>query len=110
MRQLSRRFSTNVFDRELKRRQRDLASRRITAPEFDYLRVEVAKRLADRLEDIQKEFPTALDVGCHAGHMYGAIADQAGLGGSGGVGGVRVLVQGDCSESCARRAKQVHNY
>lgn len=61
--------------------------------------------MADRVEDIQREFPLALDVGCHTGHVFRALAAQPGLGGAGGVGGVRTLVQGDFSEACARLAR-----
>lgn len=61
----------------------------------------------DRLEDIQREFPLALDVGCHTGHIYAAISAQEGLGGSGGIGGVRTLVQGDISGVCASVAAEV---
>ena len=40
------------------------------AHEFDYLRHHVASVLVDRIEDISREFPLALEVGCHAGHLY----------------------------------------
>lgn len=94
----------HVFARKTKRRQRDWAAGRPDAAEFDYLRQEVARRLVDRLEDIQREFPLALDVGCHAGHVYAALSAHEGLGGRGGIGGVERLVQGDVSEACVRRA------
>jgi NADH dehydrogenase [ubiquinone] 1 alpha subcomplex assembly factor 5 len=93
-----------VFDRELKRRQRQWANSLPNAEEYDYLRVEVAQRLVDRLEDVQRNFPTMLDVGCHGGHMYAAVTAQGGLSGVGGVGGVEVVVQGDSVEAAARRA------
>ena len=95
-----------VFDRALKVRQRDRAARSLDAASFDYIRDEVARRLVDRIEDIQREFPTMLDVGCHGGHVYAAVVDQEGLGGSGGIGGVTSVVQGDASEAAARRAMQ----
>ena len=89
-----------VFDSALKNKQREYAASRVDAAEFEYLRTEVnssathylntkfdryaiplplistaisqvAKRVVDRIEDIQREFPYMLDLGCHAGHVYG---------------------------------------
>lgn len=94
-----------VFDRELKRKQREWANSLPNADEYDYLRVEVAKRLVDRLEDVQREFPSMLDVGCHGGDMYAAVTSQDGLSGKGGVGGVEQVIQGDSVEAAARRAE-----
>jgi hypothetical protein len=97
-----------VFDHELKRRQRNDAASRSNALDFDYLRSEVASRLVDRLEDIQREFPIMLDIGCHSGaHVYNAIVAQEGLGGKGGIGGVETVIQGDNAETCARKAIEV---
>jgi hypothetical protein len=63
-----------VFDRSVKRLQRDAAARAPGAEEFDYLRERVASVLVDRIEDISREFPLALDMGCHAGHIYKVCA------------------------------------
>lgn len=75
MRRSARRFFSSrvpsVFDSALKRKQREYAASRDDAAEFDYLRTEVAKRVVDRIEDIQREFPYMLDIGCHSGHVYG---------------------------------------
>ena len=30
----------------------------------------------DRIEDIQREFPTMLDMGCHTGHVFGAAGTE----------------------------------
>jgi NADH dehydrogenase [ubiquinone] 1 alpha subcomplex assembly factor 5 len=62
--------SMEVFDRNVKRLQRDAAARAPGAEEFDYLRERVASVLVDRIEDISREFPLSLDMGCHAGHIY----------------------------------------
>ena len=97
-----------VFDRAIKRRQRDAAAAREDAEEYEYLRTEVARRVVDRIEDISnREFPLLLDVGCHTGQVYRAVVAQEALGdgGGGGVGGVTTVVQGDSSERCALAAR-----
>ncbi|MBI3445282.1 MAG: methyltransferase domain-containing protein [Magnetospirillum sp.] len=82
-----------IFDRALVRKHRDRA-----APDFvshDFLVREVAERLADRLDDIKRQFPVALDLGCHTGEMADAIK---------GRGGIETLVQCDLSPAMATRA------
>lgn len=49
------------------------------ADEYEYLREEVAERLADRLLDITREFPVVADVGCNSGHMLKAIGSRSGI-------------------------------
>ena len=81
------------FDRRALRRNRDRA-----APGFgrhDFLFAEVAERLADRLDDIRRRFPLALDLGCHDGVMARALK---------GRGGIERLVQMDLSPAMAARA------
>ncbi|KAG5184319.1 S-adenosyl-L-methionine-dependent methyltransferase [Tribonema minus] len=97
--------SMEVFDRSVKMAQRDAAAVAPGAEHYDYLRENIAAILADRIEDISREFPLALDVGCHAGHLYKLIAEKAGLGGTGGIGGVRTLVQCDLSAGALLRAQ-----
>ncbi len=83
----------NVFDRRLLRRRRDRAAAHLAA--HDFLFREVAERLADRLDDVTRKFPQALDLGCHGGEIAAAL---------GGRGGVETLVQCDLSPSMARLA------
>lgn len=108
-----------AFDRSLKRRQRDNAARRSDSIDYDYIRTEVANRVVDRLDDMRRAFPLALDLGSGAGHVYRAICSQDGLipyddtneqGDAknsspvyGGMGGVRKLVQLDASSSMLHR-------
>lgn len=54
----------NVFDRQMKRRQRDWAASLRDAPQFEYVREEVGSRVADRVYDVARTFPLALDLGC----------------------------------------------
>jgi SAM-dependent methyltransferase len=85
--------SMNVFDRRLVRRHRDRAAAHLDG--HDFLFREVAERLADRLDDVTRKFPLALDLGCHGGEIAAALR---------GRGGVRTLVQCDLSTRMARRA------
>lgn len=83
-----------VFDRALVRRHRDRA-----APRFDdghdFLFTEIGERLADRLDDVRRAFPMALDLGCRTGGLGRLLAGRK---------GIRTLVSCDLSEAMARRA------
>ncbi len=83
----------NVFDRRLVRRHRDRAASHLDG--HDFLFREVAERLADRLDDVTRKFPLALDLGCHGGEIAAALR---------GRGGIETLVQCDLSIAMARRA------
>ncbi|KAJ0032943.1 hypothetical protein NQD34_000050 [Periophthalmus magnuspinnatus] len=54
----------NVFDRQMKRRQREWAAAQSDAAQFEYIREEVGSRVADRVYDVARTFPLALDLGC----------------------------------------------
>jgi predicted TPR repeat methyltransferase len=82
-----------VFDRRAVRRHRDRAAAGLNA--FDFLFREVGERLLDRLDDVTRRFPAALDLGCHGGLLAGLLA---------GRGGIETLVACDLSEAMARRA------
>jgi len=84
-----------VFDRRLLRRRRDRAARQSEIMPF--LFTEAAERLADRLEDMARGFPQALDLGCRAGVL--AKVQR-------GRGGITSLVQCDLSPAMARRAAE----
>ena len=82
-----------VFNRRVVRLHRDRA-----APLLDdhgFLLDEAGERLADRLTDVKRRFPFALDLGCHTGGMGKLLA---------GRGGIETLVQCDLSPAMARRA------
>ncbi len=82
-----------IFDRTQVRRQRDRAAARLGA--HDFLLREVAERLADRLDDVRRRFPLALDLGCHDG-VLGRVLQ--------GRGGIETLVQCDLSPAMAQVA------
>lgn len=79
-----------VFDRRAVRLHRDRAAARFA--EHDFLKREVAERLADRLADVTRSFPRVLDVGCHDGTLGRVLP------------GVETLVQCDLSPAMAARA------
>jgi SAM-dependent methyltransferase len=82
-----------VFDRRLVRRRRDRAAAGFDAHGF--LFDEVAARVADRLDDVRRAFPRALDLGCRTGGLKRALA---------GRGGIETLVHCDLSAAMVRRA------
>jgi NADH dehydrogenase [ubiquinone] 1 alpha subcomplex assembly factor 5 len=94
-----------VFDRELKRRQRDNSIVISNSTYYDYIRKECAFRLVDRLEDIKRDFPRALDLGAHRGHILDALVkastdvDEFGV-----LGGIEELTQTDISKSACAEA------
>uniref|UniRef100_A0A8I5TWS9 Arginine-hydroxylase NDUFAF5, mitochondrial n=2 Tax=Pongo TaxID=9599 RepID=A0A8I5TWS9_PONAB len=59
----------NIFDRDLKRKQKNWAARQPEPTKFDYLKEEVGSRIADRVYDIPRNFPLALDLGCGRGYI-----------------------------------------
>ncbi|XP_030634803.1 arginine-hydroxylase NDUFAF5, mitochondrial [Chanos chanos] len=59
----------NVFDRTMKRQQKKWAFSLEDNNKYDYLRDEVGSRVADRVYDIARTFPLALDVGCGKSHI-----------------------------------------
>ena len=82
-----------IFDRRVLQRHRERAAPGIGG--HDFLVREVAERLLDRLDDVRRRFPRALDLGCH----HGVVAELLG-----GRGGVEMLVQADLSPAMARLA------
>lgn len=89
--------SMQVFDRGLVRVRRDRAA--LTLSEADFLLRESADRLADRLLDVVRTFPLALDLGCHTGQMAPLIQNS---------GKVGTLFQSDFSPVMAAAARAVH--
>ena len=82
-----------VFDRRRVRLNRARAAAGFSGAAF--LLREVADRLADRLDDIKRRFPLALDLGCHRGELGQVLA---------GRGGVERLIQADLAPEMAAYA------
>ena len=91
----ARRFATAaqvVFNVAQKRAQRWGAATRADAAEFDYLRDAVASRLVERLHDIMRTFPVALDLGANTCNVAKWLEET-------GAGGVeRLYVMEPCRE------------
>ncbi len=88
-----------VFDRSILRQRRERAARGWA--QRDFLKRELAERLVERLADIRRQFPLALDLGCHGGEVGSALAAVA----PAASGGIETLVQCDLSERFTRRAR-----
>lgn len=82
--------SMRVFDRALLRRRRERARPGYEA--FSFLEDEVADRLAERLEDIRRHFPLALEVGARSGALGRALRAS---------GKVNTLIQSDLAPGWA---------
>jgi NADH dehydrogenase [ubiquinone] 1 alpha subcomplex assembly factor 5 len=131
-RSLSDLSTQSAFDRAVKRRQRNNAARAMqqwrqgqthnesstsidyddssntSIVEYDYIRDEIARRLVDRLDDMKRSFPLALDLGSGSGYLYRAICADDALEAysdepTGGIGGVRKLVELDAAEEQLHR-------
>ncbi len=83
----------NIFNRRTVRRHRQRAADRFG--EHDFLLRDVGEKLADRLDDIRRSFPMALDLGCHDGTL-GRLLN--------GRGGIETLIGSDLSERMAARS------
>ena len=91
---LNRNVEMKVFNRKAKRLQKNRAALQPNSNEYDYLKDEVASRLIDRLGDVSRHFPVALDIGCGKGHL-GKYLRKAHIGS---------LVQCDMSEEMIKRS------
>ena len=84
-----------IFDRNALRVHRDRAAQKFS--EYDFLVREIGARLSDRLLDMARTFPLALDLGARTGG-YGPVP--------GGPGGIEHVVSCELSE---RMTRQIEN-
>lgn len=84
----------HVFDRGAVRRHRDRAAAKFE--EHDFLFREVAARLVERLDDVDRKFARVLDLGCRDGTMSRRIRARD---------GVNLVVGCDLSTALPRRAE-----
>jgi NADH dehydrogenase [ubiquinone] 1 alpha subcomplex assembly factor 5 len=85
-----------IFDRRLLRDRRGRAAGDLHA--HDFLLTEIAERLADRLSDIARRFPVALDLGARDGILARTLQ---------GRGGIETLIQSDASPANMRQGDLV---
>ncbi len=81
----------SVFDRHAVRRHRDRAARRLSS--HDFLFREAAARLAERLDDVNRRFPLALEIGAHGGILGAELGER---------GGIETMVRCDLSPQMLR--------
>lgn len=69
-------FSNIIFDRHLKKKQREWSLNLSDSEYYDYLREEAADRLVDRMKDITRKLPCALELGSHRGHILRKLKEE----------------------------------
>ncbi|KAF7721703.1 hypothetical protein EC973_004292 [Apophysomyces ossiformis] len=83
-----------VFNREVKRRQKERAALDVEKSRVvDYLKDEIAARVADRLLDIKRKFNTVVDLGSGCGHIVKHVNQDM----------MKKLIMCDMSEAALRR-------
>jgi NADH dehydrogenase [ubiquinone] 1 alpha subcomplex assembly factor 5 len=82
-----------VFDRKTLRVRRERAAREWQTRSF--LKREIASRLVERLDDVRRTFPLALDLGCHGDEIAAAL---------GGRKTIEHLIRADLGLGFARRS------
>jgi NADH dehydrogenase [ubiquinone] 1 alpha subcomplex assembly factor 5 len=85
-----------VFDRVMLRARRARAASRLG--EVDFLIRAAAERLLERLRDVRRDFPLALELGCHTGQLARVLRDCPQIG---------RLVQADLAHEMVRDAAGV---
>lgn len=83
-----------VFDRDVLRRRRERAAGDWSRRAF--LKREIASRLVERLGDVRRTFPLALDLGCHGDEVADGLAASPAVG---------RLIRADLGFEFARRAR-----
>jgi NADH dehydrogenase [ubiquinone] 1 alpha subcomplex assembly factor 5 len=84
---------SRVFDRATLRARRTRAAERLG--EVDFLIRTAAERLLERLRDVRRDFPLALELGCHTGQLAAVLRGCPQIG---------RLVQADLAYEMVRRA------
>lgn len=84
---------SRVFDRRLLRQRRDRVAAGFGG--HDFLKREIGARLAERLGDVKRDFPLALDLGAHDGTLAELLT---------GVNGIETMVHADLSPAMCRAA------
>jgi malonyl-ACP O-methyltransferase BioC len=87
-----------VFNRRTIRKHRARAAANLE--KHDFLFKETSERLCDRLDDIKRTFPLALDLGCRTGQIARTIA---------GRGNIKKLMQCDLAPEMVARAETKGN-
>ncbi|VDM95996.1 unnamed protein product [Thelazia callipaeda] len=83
-----------IFDRETKKMQRNRASRLPDYDVYQYVKNEIAYRVADKVFDLTKFNDVCIDIGCGSGHLAVNLIKE----------NVGIIIQCDMSEGLVRRS------
>ncbi|MCW5737257.1 MAG: methyltransferase domain-containing protein [Enhydrobacter sp.] len=83
-----------IFDRTILRQRRERAALRWGEQAF--LKREIARRVVERLDDVRRTFPLALDLGCHGDEVAAALGSRSSVG---------ALLRADMGLEFGRRAQ-----
>ena len=89
-----------VFDRAAVRCHRERVARAGALEHYGFLYREVGARLLERLDEVTRRFPRALDLGCHDGTLGALLAEGVG----GAESGLETLIQCDLAPAMAAAA------
>ncbi|MCK9991815.1 MAG: hypothetical protein Dbin4_00335 [Alphaproteobacteria bacterium] len=92
----SKSAGNSPFDRNLLRQRRQRAAGNLAR--HDFLLRETGARLLERIEDQQREFKRALDLGCHRGELSNLLSRHAGI-------RIGQIVQSDIAPAMAQYAQ-----
>ncbi|XP_055533963.1 arginine-hydroxylase NDUFAF5, mitochondrial [Wyeomyia smithii] len=67
----------NIFDRNVKRLQKERAAQRDDVQLYDYIKEEVGFRLSDRIFDVQRQFQNAVDLGAGRGYVTNHVLNES---------------------------------
>ena len=68
--------TVNIFDRNVKKLQRERAAVREDAELYDYIKDEVGFRLSDRIFDVKRTFKNAVDLGASRGYVTNNVLGE----------------------------------
>lgn len=66
----------NIFDRNVKRLQRERAAKRDDVQLYDYIKEEVGYRISDRIFDVKRQFQNAVDLGASRGYVTNHVLGE----------------------------------
>ncbi|XP_058830843.1 arginine-hydroxylase NDUFAF5, mitochondrial [Topomyia yanbarensis] len=67
----------SIFDRNVKRLQRERAAKREDVELYDYIKDEIGFRLSDRIFDVQRQFRNAVDLGAGRGYVTNHVLGES---------------------------------
>ncbi|XP_055626870.1 arginine-hydroxylase NDUFAF5, mitochondrial [Toxorhynchites rutilus septentrionalis] len=68
--------AVNIFDRNVKRIQRERAAKREDVQLYDYIKEEVGYRLSDRIFDVKRQFKNVVDLGASRGYVANHVLGE----------------------------------